>query len=239
MLTDKHSQEFNTNGYTILLAGLSSKEVEDLCNESDELTNYLMSEGRDLLKDLGCIVEPWTCGYLDQPQTNAYKTNIKEYKSHRDSILPDATISNIVLNKYSMWASQLLRSETVYLLNEQYIVKPPKTCSDFDWHKDSDYYRDRRVREKCSIACWTALNDVNELNGTLVLQDHTLVDVPAGSIVFMSSHLLHKSTGNKTSLFRRAFMPQFSTEPFVDLDKPHLPLSERCLGLAINCHGKG
>lgn len=121
-------------------------------------------------------------------------------------------------------------------MNEQYIVKPPRSSSSaFTWHRDSDYYHDIKIRSQPSIACWTALDEVNESNGTVVLEDQSIMTMPAGSILFMSSQLIHKSAGNSTNLFRRAFMPQFSTVPFVDSDKSHLPLSEQCLGLAIKC----
>ncbi|KAF9973451.1 hypothetical protein BGZ73_003316, partial [Actinomortierella ambigua] len=37
-----------------------------------------------------------------------------------------------------------------------------------------------------------------------------LVKIPAGSIVFLSGHVRHCSLGNPSSLFRRAYMPQYS-----------------------------
>ncbi|RCI05788.1 hypothetical protein CU098_013130 [Rhizopus stolonifer] len=190
MLTDKHCLEFDKKGYTILFNALDQNETETFHNEADELANYLMSEGYDLVQDLGCIVEPLTCGYLDKPKTDDYKTNKLEYSQHRDSILSGTSISDIILNKYATWASKLLQSDDIFLLNEQYIVKPPRTRSDFAWHKDSDYYHDVRARVQPSIACWTALDDVDGLNGTLILQDDTLVEMASGSIVFMSKERL-------------------------------------------------
>ncbi|KAF9579518.1 hypothetical protein BGW38_004194 [Lunasporangiospora selenospora] len=41
-------------------------------------------------------------------------------------------------------------------------------------------------------------------------QTPILVEIPAGSVVFLSGFVRHCSLGNSTSLFRRAFMPQYS-----------------------------
>ena len=56
------------------------------------------------------------------------------------------------------------------------------------------------------------------------------VVVPAGSIVFMSNRLRHKSTGNTSSRFRRVFMPQYSLNPLLSIDN-----EEKAVGLAIQC----
>lgn len=73
---------------------------------------------------------------------------------------------------------------------------------------------------------------MNEKNGTLEIKDflgnQQIIRVPAGSIVFMSDQLLHKSTGNASQQFRRAYMTQFSSSPL-------LSRHGQCIGLAVNC----
>ncbi|KAI7897799.1 uncharacterized protein BX663DRAFT_527226 [Cokeromyces recurvatus] len=206
-----------------------------------------MTEGYDLIHDLGCIVEPWTCGFLEF-ENDFYKTDVKEYKKLRDSILDcdnGTLISDLVLHKYGAWARQLLETEDTYLLNEQYIIKPPSIfgLSQFAWHRDSDYYDDVRHRQEPTVACWTALDDVNRFNGTVELVDFQnnsyLLEVPAGSILFMSHRLLHHSTSNSSpQKFRRAYMAQFSKQPLVYFDKKEdLPLASRCVALAVKTCG--
>ncbi|KAI8047675.1 uncharacterized protein B0P05DRAFT_576239 [Gilbertella persicaria] len=101
--------------------------------------------------------------------------------------------------------------------------------SQFDWHRDSDYYQDLEDRMEPTVACWTCLDNVAESNGTVELVDFKgqpyVFEATAGSILFMSNRLLHKSTGNATSKFRRAFMPQYSKQPMMK--------SNQCL--AIQC----
>lgn len=76
------------------------------------------------------------------------------------------------------------------------------------------------------------MDTVNEKNGTIEIKDflgnQEIICVPAGSIVFMSDQLLHKSTGNASNKFRRAYMTQFSASPLLYNDG-------QCVGLAINC----
>ncbi|KAI9363665.1 hypothetical protein BD770DRAFT_469604 [Pilaira anomala] len=233
MLTESHLTEFRTKGYTILENALDKEELELLYQESNILSNHLMSEGYDLTKDLGCIIEPWTCGYLDPLETNEYKMDRDRYSRIRNEIYwPNTcttTASRIILDKYGRtWAAQLLEQTNVYLLNEQFIVKPPLTRSSFEWHRDSDYYKEQSHREIPSVACWTALDEVTEENGTIQIIDFlglsTTIRVPSSTVVFMSDKLLHKSTNNTTLKFRRVYMVQFSTAPLLIMPD-HQPLA--------------
>ncbi|KAI8977577.1 hypothetical protein BDF20DRAFT_875607 [Mycotypha africana] len=243
-LTKEHIQQFQEKGYTVLLDALTKEELALLHEESDVLLNHLLNEGYDIVKHLGCIVEPWTCGFLEY-ENEEYKTTAQSYKEIRDTILWDnafpGSASDLILKKYGGFASQLLASQRVYLLNEQFIIKPPFTLgqSQFVWHKDSDYYDDVRHRKEWTVACWTALDDVGASNGTVELKDfqggERMLEAPAGSILFMSSQLLHKSEGNGSAAFRRAFMTQFSTKPLLHYGRDHLPLAAQCVGLAVPC----
>ncbi|KAI9486252.1 MAG: hypothetical protein EXX96DRAFT_548293 [Benjaminiella poitrasii] len=246
MLTENNIKDFQEKGYTVLINALNEDELRALHEEADLLSNHLMTEGYDIIHDLGCIVEPWTCSYLTFEDEN-YKTDCEEYQKLRDSILDwdneGALISKLILYKYGAWASQLMATEDVYLLNEQYIIKPPSVfgSSQFAWHRDSDYYEDKRHRQEPTVACWTALDDVNKLNGTVELVDFEnnsfLLEVPAGSVLFMSHRLLHHSRSNRNpQKFRRAYMAQFSRRPLVHYDKPQdMPLASRCVALAVKC----
>ncbi|KAI9302967.1 hypothetical protein BJ944DRAFT_110485 [Cunninghamella echinulata] len=238
-LTTKHINEFETLGYTILLNALTEDEVELLHDEADMLINLLLAEEFDLLIDLGGIIEPLHCGILDpipstEPQYQ-YKLDKATYIERRDQLTP--SVAQLLINTIGSFARSLLYKtldnrpdNSVYLLNEQYIIKPPNTkdTSIFEWHRDSDYYEDISLKNEKTIACWIALDPVNEENGTLHIKDinnshqhgdsaSLIVEIPAGSIVFMSSHLLHKSTGNASSKFRRVFMPQYSKRPLFNL----------------------
>ncbi|KAG0185412.1 hypothetical protein DFQ28_009382 [Apophysomyces sp. BC1034] len=227
VLTEHLIRQYHKQGYVILTDALAEDQLSDLHEEADILVNHLLSEDCDLVDDLGCIVDP--------PDSEEYKANIEHYRRRRDSILPGHCLSDLTLRSVASLAKQLLGGKDIYLLNEQYIIKPPHTASKsrFAWHRDSDYLSPSLQKEH-TLACWIALDPVSLINGTLTVEDlendeTTVIDVPAGSIVFMANHLRHKSTGNRSALFRRAFMPQYSTRPMQDDSAKYVGLALRCV----------
>lgn len=44
------------NSFFLLLLALSQEELSILHEEADILSNHLMSEGYDLIKDFGCVI---------------------------------------------------------------------------------------------------------------------------------------------------------------------------------------
>jgi ectoine hydroxylase-related dioxygenase (phytanoyl-CoA dioxygenase family) len=133
---------------------------------------------------------------------------------------------------------------TVYLFNEQYVVKAAEQGMPFSWHQDSGFID---YPHRPYLTCWIALDDMTEANGTVYLlpysragtQDvvkHTRdeesndlvgyfgndpgdpVIVPAGSIVCFSSTLFHRSAPNTTDRVRRVYVAQYSAEPILSED---------------------
>jgi ectoine hydroxylase-related dioxygenase (phytanoyl-CoA dioxygenase family) len=134
--------------------------------------------------------------------------------------------------------------ETVYLFNEQYVVKAAERGTKFGWHQDSGFIP---YRHRPYLTCWIALDDVSEANGTVHLLpysragtrevvEHVRDDetndmvgyfgddpgdpliVPAGSIACFSSTLFHRSGPNTTHRMRRVYVAQYSSEPILDED---------------------
>jgi ectoine hydroxylase-related dioxygenase (phytanoyl-CoA dioxygenase family) len=56
--------------------------------------------------------------------------------------------------------------DTVYLFNEQYVVKAAEHGMKFSWHQDSGFVP---YRHRPYLACWITLDDVSEANGTVYL----------------------------------------------------------------------
>ena len=56
--------------------------------------------------------------------------------------------------------------DTVYLFNEQYVVKAAERGMKFGWHQDSGFIP---YRHSPYLTCWIALDDVSEANGTVYL----------------------------------------------------------------------
>jgi ectoine hydroxylase-related dioxygenase (phytanoyl-CoA dioxygenase family) len=134
--------------------------------------------------------------------------------------------------------------DTVYLFNEQYVVKAAERGMRFAWHQDSGFIG---YEHPPYLTCWIALDDVTETNGTVYLLPYSRagtrdvvehvhdeqtndmvgysgpdpgdpVVVPAGSVVAFSSTALHRSGPNTTDRMRRVYVAQYSPAPILSED---------------------
>jgi ectoine hydroxylase-related dioxygenase (phytanoyl-CoA dioxygenase family) len=134
--------------------------------------------------------------------------------------------------------------ETVYLFNEQYVVKAAERGMKFGWHQDGGFID---YPHPPYLTCWIALDDVSEANGTVYLLPYSRAggrDVvqhvkeedthdrvgyfgddpgdpvigPAGSIACFSSTLFHRSGPNTTNRIRRIYVAQYCSEPILNED---------------------
>ncbi|KAI8596097.1 hypothetical protein EDD21DRAFT_389294 [Dissophora ornata] len=321
VISEETRRHFHRDGFAIVRNALTIGEVEILRREVDCLINFLISDDIDIMADYGGIIEPISCGYIDPPVSQMYILSKKSYSSLRNMVTeePD-TVVPVLFEKMPALVKHFLPAETadnpLCLFNEQYIVKTPSTpsTSSFKWHQDTGYMDASAQRTFPVVSCWTALDDVNITNGTLLiepfprpidtatgeyldipstlvgnnnsdidshLQHHVslahhyeqeldletalaqskvrasaslssrrpttdrlsrqqisyerqqpvLVDIPAGSIVFLSGFVRHCSLGNPSLKFRRAWMPQFSSGKVV------VPESGTFVSMAVPCNG--
>jgi ectoine hydroxylase-related dioxygenase (phytanoyl-CoA dioxygenase family) len=147
----------------------------------------------------------------------------------------------------SDFMAQLARTalgDTVYLFNEQFVVKAADRGLHFSWHQDSGFIR---YPHDPYLTCWIPLDDVDAENGTVWLLPYsragtrTAVEhvadpetndligyvgedpgdpliLPAGSVACFSSTVFHRSGPNSTGRMRRAFVAQYSAQPILDED---------------------
>jgi ectoine hydroxylase-related dioxygenase (phytanoyl-CoA dioxygenase family) len=140
--------------------------------------------------------------------------------------------------------AQAALGDTVYLFNEQYVVKAAEQGMQFSWHQDSGFID---YPHRPYLTCWIALDDVTEANGTVYLLPYSRagtrdvvkhardedsndlvgyfgddpgdpVIVEAGSIACFSTTLLHRSGANTTDRMRRVYVAQYSAEPILSED---------------------
>jgi ectoine hydroxylase-related dioxygenase (phytanoyl-CoA dioxygenase family) len=140
--------------------------------------------------------------------------------------------------------AQAALGDTVYLFNEQYVVKAAEHGMAFGWHQDSGFIP---YPHPPYLTCWIPLDDVTEANGTVFLlpyprtgtrdvvehrRDQETNDligylgddpgdpvvVPAGSIICFSSTVLHRGGANTTDQPRRVYIAQYSAEPILSED---------------------
>jgi ectoine hydroxylase-related dioxygenase (phytanoyl-CoA dioxygenase family) len=135
--------------------------------------------------------------------------------------------------------------DTVYVFNEQYVVKAAERGMKFGWHQDSGFIP---YAHQPYLTCWIALDDVTEENGTVYVLPYSRagtrevvehvrdeetndmigyfgedpgdpVVVPAGSIACFSSTVFHRSGPNRTDRMRRVYLAQYSAEPILSEDR--------------------
>jgi ectoine hydroxylase-related dioxygenase (phytanoyl-CoA dioxygenase family) len=140
--------------------------------------------------------------------------------------------------------AQAALGDTVYLFNEQYVVKAAEQGMRFSWHQDSGFID---YPHPPYLTCWIALDDMTESNGTVNLLPYSRagtravvkhardqesndlvgyfgddpgdpVIVPAGSIACFSTTLFHRSGTNTTNRARRVYVAQYSAEPILSKD---------------------
>jgi ectoine hydroxylase-related dioxygenase (phytanoyl-CoA dioxygenase family) len=133
---------------------------------------------------------------------------------------------------------------TVYLFNEQFVVKAADRGLRFGWHQDSGFIG---WPHEPYLTCWIPLDDVHAENGTVWLLPYSRAGtraavehirdpetndligyvgddpgdpliLPAGSIACFSSTVFHRSGPNATGRMRRAFVAQYSAQPILDED---------------------
>ena len=155
-----------------------------------------------------------------------------------------APIDRFLRSQLMVEIAKAALGETVYLFNEQYVVKAAEHGITFGWHQDSGFIP---YAHAPYLTCWIALDDMTEPNGTVYLlpypragtrevvehvRDEETNDligylgddpgdpviVPAGSIACFSSTLFHRSGANTTDRIRRVYLAQYSPEPILDAD---------------------
>jgi ectoine hydroxylase-related dioxygenase (phytanoyl-CoA dioxygenase family) len=153
-------------------------------------------------------------------------------------------VEQFLFSDLMVQAARAALGDTVYLFNEQYVVKAAERGMKFGWHQDSGFIP---YAHAPYLTCWIPLDDVTEANGTVYLLPYSRagtgdvvehvrdeesndlvgyfgddpgdpVVVPAGSIACFSSTLFHRSGPNTTDHVRRVYLAQYSTEPILDDD---------------------
>ena len=145
-------ERFHRNGYVVFPRALSRLHVEALRRECAQSTPRSVHLFAD-----GCIVQP--------------PTSLLDGVWRRDPVLRRI---------YIELARALLGDDTVYLLNEQFIVKMPHlphAATEFAYHQDQQYLELPPGAPLVPyLSFWTALTDMSEENGTVIVLPY----VPGG-----------------------------------------------------------
>ncbi len=224
-LTAEHVQRFHEEGFFVLEDVLGSHDLQSLradCQRFVDLRDAEMDRlGVDRLQ-------------LDHRGRRYFVHAYGHSQAAQEFLFSDlmATIARATLG------------ESVYLFNEQYVVKAAEQGMKFSWHQDSGFIS---YHHRPYLTCWATLDDVTEANGTVYLlpysragtrqvvshiRDEETSDLvgysgddpgdpiiaPAGSIACFSSTVLHRSSPNTTGQLRRIYLAQYSAQPILTAD---------------------
>jgi ectoine hydroxylase-related dioxygenase (phytanoyl-CoA dioxygenase family) len=223
--TPEHARRFESDGFFVLDRVVPASDLDMLRAECGRLVDARDDEMGRLGNDR-----------LDLDHRG------RRYFLHAYDTSPQ--VRRFLFSELMTQVARTALGDTVYLFNEQYVVKAAERGMRFGWHQDSGFI-DHAHRPY--LTCWIALDDVGEANGTVYLlpyaragtrdvvehvRDEETNDmigytgddpgdpavVPAGSIVCFSSTVLHRSGPNTTDQMRRVYVAQYSAEPVLDVD---------------------
>jgi len=221
VITDKHREQFHTEGYFILDSVISDAHLDILRNSCDRLIDLMHDE-------------------MDRLNTDHIHISHRNKRYHIAKKYDQAErLSEYVFSDLMAQVCRATIGESAYLFYDQYVVKAAEQGTPFSWHQDSGYLG---FSHRPYVTVWAAVDDMSEENGTAYLLPfstigiRTLVEhvrnpetgdkvgyfgnergiaanVKAGSLVVFSSLCFHSSGANKTDRMRRAYVTQYSPEP--------------------------
>jgi ectoine hydroxylase-related dioxygenase (phytanoyl-CoA dioxygenase family) len=225
-ITTEHARRFADDGFFILDDVLPTSDLELLRRECGRLVDE-----RDREMDRRGVDK------LDLDHRG------RRYFLHAYGTSPQ--VRRFLFSDLMAQIARTALGDTVYLFNEQYVVKAAERGMRFSWHQDSGFIA---YPHAPYLTCWITLDDVSEANGTVYLlpyeragtrdviphvRDEKTNDmigyfgddpgdpvlVPAGSIACFSSTIFHRSGPNTTEHMRRVYVAQYSAEPVLDEER--------------------
>ena len=224
-ITSEHGRQFREEGFFVL---------EDAVPEDD--LDTLRGECQSAIDERDREMDRLGVDQLDLDHRGS------RYFVHAYGKSP--AVERFLSSELMVQIAQAALGDTVYLFNEQYVVKAAEQGMAFSWHQDSGFID---YSHRPYLTCWIALDDMTEANGTVYLLPYSRagtrdvvkhardkesndlvgyfghdpgdpVIVPAGSIVCFSSTLFHRSGANTTERVRRVYVAQYSAEPILSED---------------------
>ena len=225
-ITTEHARRFADDGFFILDSVVPASDLELLRRECGRLVDE-----RDREMDRHGV------DTLDLDHRG------RRYFVHAYGASPE--VRRFLFSDLMTEIARTALGDTVYLFNEQYVVKAAERGMRFGWHQDSGFVG---YPHAPYLTCWIALDDVGEANGTVYLlpyeragtrdvvehvrdeQTNDMIGyfgdddgdpavVAAGSIACFSSTVFHRSGPNTTEHTRRVYVAQYSAEPLLNEER--------------------
>ena len=223
-LTQEQIDDFNINGFVSIGKIITDDLLETLRKEYDRLFYEAKESGK--FRNLA----------IDDTEDLNVKVNADEQMlqimqmSERSIHFRELLYNELILD-----IAEDLIGPNIQLFHDQALFKPAQHGGSVFWHQDNAYWQ--CVPAKL-VSCWLTLDDVDVKNGAmhLLAQSHlkpadhehtkekgnlldighnvdkdkaTIVDLPAGGVLFHHCQTLHYTPPNNTNRQRRAFAIHF------------------------------
>jgi ectoine hydroxylase-related dioxygenase (phytanoyl-CoA dioxygenase family) len=241
LVTAEHVHRFERDGFFVLDNAISPQDLQALRGECQR---FIDDRDRE----------------MDQRGVAVLDLDHRGRRYFLPAYARSETVRRFLAGEVMVTLASALLGDTVYLFNEQYVIKSAERGMRFSWHQDSGFID---YPHAPYLSCWIALDDVTEANGTVYLlpyeragtravvphwrddQTHDRIGyagtdpgdpviAPAGSIACFSSTVLHRSGANTTDRMRRVYLAQYSTEPILAADRTAL----RHLAIPLLANGR-
>src|SRR6266550_3268526 len=100
------------------------------------------------------------------PVSSEHRRRIQEDRFFVLAYGKSPAIEHLLRSDLMVNVAQAALGDTVYLFNEQYVVKAAERGMTFGWHQDSGFIE---YPHRPYLTCWIALDDMTEANGTVYL----------------------------------------------------------------------
>jgi ectoine hydroxylase-related dioxygenase (phytanoyl-CoA dioxygenase family) len=224
-ITSEHARRYRDEGFFILERALAASDVEALRGECQR---FIDERDRE----------------MDRLGVDKLDLDHRGRRYFVHAYGKSAAIKRFLFSDVMAQIASTALGDTVYLFNEQYVVKAAEQGMKFGWHQDSGFID---YPHPPYLTCWIALDDVSEANGTVYLLPYSRagtrevvkhvrdeatndmvgyfgkdpgdpVVVPAGSVACFSSTVFHRSGPNTTDQARRVYVAQYSSDPILNED---------------------
>eukprot|EP01084_Bolivina_argentea_P257544 433937_1 len=157
-----HREEFNKRGFIHLKQVIPDDVIAAMQKECNHLLIANASKYGDssFIDNTGCIIEPT----FDVPNGLYLSSSYCEY---RKKLKLNKIVSKYIVGEYiKNILLKLTNSKQIFLLNEQYIVKPSNSeNTKFVWHQDCNYLSEPHLY----ISVWMPLDDITTENGSIYM----------------------------------------------------------------------
>lgn len=244
MIAESWARLFERDGYVVFERSIPDCVLEGLRTECDRLLEAHMA----MMSGVGAI----TLG-LSQHDARYFV-----HGGYEASVI----LADFLHSPFVAGVAQPLLGDDIFLFLELFVIKPRGTGTAFAWHQDSGYLL--ATPHRPYVTLWCALDDMTEENGALHVlpfgrgspnyvlphfkkkPTNDLVGycgedpgiplcVPAGSIVALSSLVLHGSGPNASGSQRRAYLAAYSAEPILTSQGKHWNRAEPLLRDGQRC----